>query len=186
MARPLSEEARTKMLAAASEIIVSDGMGACTVDEVARRSGVAKTTIYRHFTDADELSMAAFDNMVEQVATPDHGSLRADLREIVLAFREVVSHDTFKQLFADMLARAVRDPEFAKIYDEAQEVRHAPLRLAIRRGMARGEVDPEIDLETAMYFVQGPFVAKRLIEMNELTEHEIDSFLDLIVRALCP
>jgi hypothetical protein len=34
--------------------------------------------------------------------------------------------------------------------------------------------------------VQGPFVAKRLIEMNELTEHEIDSFLDLIVRALCP
>ena len=174
------------MMAAAQEIIVSDGMTACTVDEVARRSGVAKTTIYRHFADANELSMAAVDAMVEQVATPDHGSLRADLREIVLAFRQVVGHDTFKQLFAEMLARAVRDPDFATVYADAQESRHVPLRTAIQRGIARGEVDPEIDLETAMYFVQGPFVAKRLIEMSELSEAEIDVFLDLIVKALAP
>ena len=174
------------MLASAQEIIVSDGMAVCTVDEVARRSGVAKTTIYRHFDDANQLSMAAVDAMVEHVSAPDHGSLRADLREIVLAFRQVVGHDTFKQLFAEMLARAVRDPEFARVYTEAQETRHVPLRTAIQRGMARGEVDPEIDLETAMFFVQGPFVAKRLIEMDELTEQEIDVFLDLIVRALCP
>jgi AcrR family transcriptional regulator len=186
MARPLSEEARAKMLAAAQEIIISEGMSACTVDEVARRSGVAKTTIYRHFAGANELSMEAVEDMVEHVATPDHGSLRADLHEIIHAFRRVVSHQTFKQLFAEMLARAVRDPEFAKIYDEAQEMRHAPLRTAIQRGIARGEVDPEIDLETAMYFVQGPFVAKRLIEMDELTEAEIDDFLDLIVKALAP
>jgi len=186
MARPLSEAARAKMLTAAQEIIVTEGMNACTVDEVARRSGVAKTTIYRHFADANDLSMAAVDAMVDHVATPDHGSLRADLREIVYAFRRVVSHDTFKRLFAEMLARSVRDPEFAKIYDEAQEMRHAPLRIAIQRGMARGEVDPDIDLETAMYFVQGPFVSKRLIESAELTEDEIEVFLDLIVKALAP
>lgn len=186
MARPLSEAARAKMLAAAQQIIVTDGMHACTVDEVARRSGVAKTTIYRHFANADELSMAAVDAMVDHVTAPDHGSLRADLREIVMAFRKVVSHDSFRQLFADMLARAVRDPGFARVYEETQEMRHAPLRIAIQRGMARGEVDPEIDVETAMYFVQGPFVAKRLIETGELTEGEIDVFLDLICRALAP
>lgn len=174
------------MLATAQQVILADGMGACTVDEVARRSGVAKTTIYRHFRDANELSMAAVEDMVEHVSTPDHGSLRDDLHEIIMAFRRVVSHETFKQLFAEMLARAVRDHEFAKIYDEAQEMRHAPLRIAIQRGIARGEVDPEIDLETAMYFVQGPFVAKRLIEMDELTEVEIDRFLDLIIKALSP
>jgi len=186
MARPLSEAARAKMLGAAQQIIVGDGMQACTVDEVARRSGVAKTTIYRHFENADRLSMAAIDAMVEHVTAPDHGSQRADLRAIVMAFRKVVGHDTFRQLFAEMLARAVRDPDFARVYDEAQETRHAPLRVAIQRGMARGEVDPEIDIETAMYFVQGPFVAKRLIEIGELTEVEIDAFLDLICRALAP
>ena len=186
MARPLSEAARAKMLAAAHEVIVSDGLDACTVDEVARRSGVAKTTIYRHFANAEELSMAAIDSMIERVATPDHGSLLADLRDIVMAFREVVSHHTFQRLFADMLARSARDPEFAKLYETAQEMRHAPLRVALQRGMARGEVDPEIDLETAMYFVQGPFVAKRLIEMDDLSEDEIDVFLRLVLRALSP
>ena len=55
MARPLSEVARAKMLAAAHEVIVSDGLDACTVDEVARRSGVAKTTIYRHWASREAL-----------------------------------------------------------------------------------------------------------------------------------
>jgi AcrR family transcriptional regulator len=186
MARPLSEAARGKMLDAAQRIIVRMGLDACTIDEVARESGVAKTTIYRHFKNADDLGMAAVDSMIEQVASPDRGSLRSDLREIVMAFREVVSHHAFRQMFADLLARAVRDPEFARVYDEAQEMRHAPLRKALQRGMARGEVDPNIDLETAMYFVQGPFLAKRLIELSDLTEAEIDVFLDLICRALAP
>lgn len=186
MARPLSEAARAKMLQAAQGIIVNDGLDACTIDEVAKVSGVAKTTIYRHFRNADELGMAAVDCMIEHVATPDHGSLRGDLREIVMAFQQVVSHQAFRQMFADLLARAVRDPDFARLYDEAQEMRHAPLRKALQRGMARGEVDPDIDLETAMYFVQGPFVAKRLIELSDVTEAEIDVFLELICRALAP
>lgn len=186
MARPLSEEARTKMVAAAQMLIVDRGVDACTIDEVARQSGVAKTTIYRHFADADELATTAIDAMIDHVAAPDHGSLYADLREIVMAFRQVLRHESFRRLFADLLARSVHDPEFARVYEAAQEMRHAPLRLAIQRGMARGEVDPEIDLETAMYFVQGPFVAKRLIETGDLTEDEIEVFLRLVTRALSP
>src|SRR5690606_23080274 len=98
----------------------------------------------------------------------------------------IIRHEAFRRLFASMLSRAVSDPEFAKIYDQAQESRHVPLRIAIQRGIARGEVDPEVDVETAMYFVQGPFIAKRLIEIGDLTDREVDVFLDLIVRALAP
>jgi len=85
-----------------------------------------------------------------------------------------------------MLTRAVNDTEFAEVYDRAQEARHVPLRIALQRGIARGEVDPAIDLETAMYVVQGPFVAKRLIESKDITDREVDAFLDLVVRALSP
>jgi AcrR family transcriptional regulator len=186
MSRPLSLTARSKMLRSAQEIMSAHGIDACTVEEVARRSGVAKTTIYRHFGNADDLAMAAVDELIEDIASPDHGSLREDLRSIVLGFRTIVRHDAFRRLFASMLTRAVNDPEFAKVYDQAQETRHVPLRIAIQRGIARGEVDPSIDVETAMYFVQGPFVAKRLIEIGDLTDREIEVFLDLIVRALAP
>ena len=174
------------MLRAAQELMTQQGLDACTVEEIARRSGVAKTTIYRHFGSADELAVTAISEMIEEVEVPDLGSLRADLRSVVDAFRSIVRQDAFRRLFASMLTRAVNDPEFAKIYDQAQESRHVPLRIAIQRGIARGEVDPEIDVETAMYFVQGPFVAKRLIEIGDLGDREVEVFLDLIVRALAP
>ena len=174
------------MLRATQELLTSHGLDACTVEEIARRSGVAKTTIYRHFGSADEVAVAALAEMIEEVDVPDLGSLRADLRAVVDAFRSIARQDAFRRLFASMLSRAVGDPEFAKLYDQAQESRHVPLRIAIQRGMARGEVDPEVDVETAMYFVQGPFIAKRLIEVGDLTDREVDVFLDLIVRALAP
>lgn len=186
MARPLSAEARAKMLAASQQIIVECGLDACTLDEVARRSGVAKSTVYRHFRNLDELVVTAIDEMIEHVATPDHGSLRADLAAIVRAFTGIVKHTGFRQLFVSMLSRSLTDPEFASVYRDAQEVRHAPLRIAIQRGIARGEVDPEIDVEQAMFFVQGPFVAKRLIENEDISDRDLDVFLDLIVRALAP
>lgn len=186
MPRPLSQSARTKMIAAAQALITEQGLDACTIEEIARASGVAKTTIYRHFGGADGLAMAAIGEMIEEVEIPDLGSLRADLRAVVDAFRDLVHQDVFRRLFASMLTRAVVDPEFAKVYEQAQESRHVPLRIAIQRGIARGEVDPEIDVETAMYLVQGPFVAKRLIEIGDLADREIDVLLDLIVRALAP
>ena len=186
MPRPLSAAARAKMLEAAQQIITTEGIGACTIDAVARRSGVAKSTIYRHFANADDLAVTAINEMIEVVATPDQGSFRDDLRSIVMAFRDVVRHDTFRQLFVSMLSRAAVDDEYAAVYHQAQEMRHAPLRIAIQRGMARGEIDPGLDLELAMYFVQGPFVAKRLVELGELSDRDIEVFLDLIVKALAP
>jgi AcrR family transcriptional regulator len=186
MARPLSDSAHAEMVAAAQQIITNEGIGSCTIDAVARRSGVAKSTIYRHFANADALAIAAIDGLLAEVAIPDHGSLRDDLFSIVTAFRDVVRHDSFRRLFVSMLSRAATDEAFASVYHEAQEARHAPLRIAIQRGMARGEVDPNLDLERAMYFVQGPFVAKRLVELAELSDSDVDFFLDLILKALAP
>ncbi len=186
MARPLSTAAREKMIAAAQEVVTVDGVEACTIEEVARRSGVAKTTIYRHFADADELVIAAVSEMIQATVPPDTGSLQGDLRAVVLAFRSIVAHPTFRQLFATMLSRAITDPDYAELYRRAQELRHVPLRLALQRGLARGEVDPSIDLEQAMYFVQGPFVGKRMVDNVEVTDHDIDVFVDLITKALAP
>ena len=186
MSRPLSSAARAKMLRAARELLAADGLDACTVEEVSRRSGVAKTTIYRHFGSADELAADALSEMIEEIEVPDLGSLRADLRAIVEWFLGIVRQDAFPRLFASMLSRATTDPEFKRLHDRAQECRHAPLRVAIQRGIARGEVDPEIDIETALHFVQGPFLAKRMIASGHLSDREVETLLDLIVRALAP
>ena len=79
MARPRSEEARRKALAAATDLIVERGVGNLTIEEVAARSGVAKTTIYRHWPERGALILDTARVSFEHVATPDTGSLRGDL-----------------------------------------------------------------------------------------------------------
>lgn len=174
------------MVSTAQQIVIGEGVDACTIDEVARRSGVAKSTIYRHFANADELAISAVDEMIQETAAPDTGSFREDLRTIIVSFRAIVGHPSFLRLFANMLDRALRDPAYAELYRRAQGLRHQPIRLALQRGMARGEVDPSIDLDRAMYFVQGPFVGKRMVEHQDVTDEDIDVFLDLIAKALAP
>ena len=79
MARPRSEEARRKALAAAVDVIVDKGVGDLTIEEVALRSGVAKTTIYRHWPERASLIIDTVRSCFEHVSTPDTGSLRGDL-----------------------------------------------------------------------------------------------------------
>ena len=174
------------MLESAQQIIVDGGLDACTIDEVARESGVAKTTIYRHFKNADELSLSAIDSMISDIVVPDTGSLRTDLRAAVLGFRRILEHPSARKTWVTMLGRALHDPDFEGLYVRAQELRHSTLRRVLQRAMARGEVDPEIDLEQAMYFTQGPFVAKRFVEFDDLTDDDIEVFIDLVCRALTP
>lgn len=174
------------MLEAAQHVIVERGLGACTVDEVARQSGVAKTTIYRHFGNADELSLAAIDDMIGEIVAPDTGSLGSDLHAVVAGFRRILEHPSARRTWITLLGRALDDADFADLYMRAQELRHTSLRRVLQRGMSRGEVDPEIDIDQAMYFTQGPFVAKRFVEFDELTDDDIDVFVELICRALAP
>jgi AcrR family transcriptional regulator len=185
MPRTLSEDARAKMVATSQELLAERGVDGFSVDEVARRSGVAKSTIYRHFGSGEDLMLAAVDELVHHVEAPDTGAVGSDLRAVVRAFLEVVDRPELRGLFVSMLARARTDPEFAARLRAIKEQRHSPLRLVLQRGIARGEVDPEIDLEVAMHLVQSPFVAL-IVEDEELRDRDVDAYLELIGRALAP
>ena len=82
MGRPRSQAAREKVLEATAAIALSDGLSAVTIDRVARRSGVAKTTIYRHFEHRNALLIAALDPTTDAPDCPDTGALTVDLAAI--------------------------------------------------------------------------------------------------------
>ena len=173
------------MLTATRELIAVEGLDALTIDEVSRRSKVAKTTIYRHFGCGDELVLAAIDDLIEEIEPPDTGSLCGDLRAVVSSYLAITSVPSLRQLFVSMLNRSLVDDEFAAMYQSVKEQRHAPLRIVLQRAIAR-EVSPEIDLELAMHFVQGPFVAKRLIENDDVSDRDVEVLLDFVCRGLAP
>lgn len=174
------------MIAATQEVLLRDGVDAFTVDAVARTSGVAKSTIYRHYASGDELLLDAVAAMLHDVEPPDTGSFRGDLTVVIGQVLDVARTPALRRLLLSMLSRSIVDPEFADVYRRMKAQRHTPLRAVLQRAMARGEVAPDIDIELALQFVQGPFVVKRLIDNEDLSEREVAVFADLVERALAP
>ncbi|MFT7649007.1 MAG: AcrR family transcriptional regulator [Candidatus Poriferisodalaceae bacterium] len=184
MARTPSKEARAKMLRATAQILFRDGIGAVTVEAVARRSGVAKTTLYRHFGGLDGLVNATVADNVRQRAGPDTGSLKGDLREIQQNYLDLANSKTNREVFAWMMTRAIEDPAAAAHFRKERSEPRGPTVVALQRAIARGEVSPTIDIELASHVIQGPLMSKRFVDNSELTEDEFEALLDMILGAL--
>ncbi len=172
------------MLDAVREIIVERGVANCSVEAVAARSGVAKTTIYRHFGRLDDLVFAAVARDVSNTVTPDTGTLRGDLIEIQRHYVEVAQSATVRELFLWMAGRAAADPSLAELFRRVRIQPRGPTMIALKRAIARGELDPSTDLDMAMHMIQGPFISMRIIDNADIDSDEIETMVDMAVRAL--
>jgi AcrR family transcriptional regulator len=184
MARTLSSTARTAALEAVREIVLSDGVHACTVDEVARRSGLAKTTVYRHFPSVDLMVLAAIDGMVKAAPDVDTGSLRGDLAEIMGRYVAIAKHPRMAELYAWMLTRSTLDAEFAAAARAVRVQTDGATVLALQRAIARGEMPASIDIPLAMHLVQGAFTVQRMFDGPTLTANQFDRLIDWCAAAL--
>lgn len=184
MARPLSASARTKSLEAAQNLLVDVGVDGFTIDEVARRSGVAKSTIYRHWPNSGELLIAAADGLVVPFATPDTGSLRSDLREFVLNVTAYMGDDSMRQLCLGVMSAAAGDPEFARVHQDFVDGRREPLRSILERAQIRGEIPRELNLVRAVTFVEGPFFIHTVVRGLPMTKESAEELLDLVIAGL--
>ena len=76
---PRRARSRARVLEAAVAILGEDGQPGLTIEAVAARSGVAKTTIYRQFADRDELHVAAVHSVAPTMPMPTTDDLQADV-----------------------------------------------------------------------------------------------------------
>jgi len=184
MARPPSKAARAKLLRATAELLREGGVGAVSIEAVARRAGVAKTTLYRHFGGIDGLVFAAAAASVSDVDGPDTGSLIGDLREIQRRYLDIARSSVNREVFAWMLTRAMHSPEAAALFRRERIQPRGPTVVALQRAIARGELPPTTNIEMAMHVIQGPLISKRIVDNSDLTEDELDTLLEMTLRAL--
>jgi AcrR family transcriptional regulator len=184
MARPLSSDARRKMLDATRAVIADVGPDALTIDEIARRSGVAKTTIYRHFPSTNALILNALADIPASVTAPDTGDLKRDLRDIIDQFIAVAADGTVRQMMLHALDTGPDDPEFVKIHTELREGRRNPIRTALEQARARGEIPADLDTDLAATVIEAPFIVQRLIADLPVADGDIDTILDLLLPGL--
>jgi AcrR family transcriptional regulator len=184
MSRPLSQEARLKALAAAEDVLRELGVEGFSIDEVARRSRVAKSTIYRHFSSSNELLIQVLDRMIEMYPTPDTGSLRDDLVSFVNARMEMINEQAWQRIFRGVHNRATSDPEFARIHARFMRDKQAPIHAIVEYAKVRGDIHPGLDTELASDLIVGPLFVRSHFSAQPLTSDTVYGLIDLIVAAL--
>ncbi len=184
MARPRSEEAREAALAATVDVILTSGVEGVTFEEVAARSGVAKTTLYRHFGTKQAMVAAAAGSCFVEIATPDSGDLAEDLRTIFDRFKQVEEVRRLPDVMPALLSASLSDPELHELVTAMLEERRRPIRTALQLAQLRGEISRDLDLDIALALLIGPFVQRRTIDRAEVTPEFRDAVLASVVAGL--
>jgi AcrR family transcriptional regulator len=188
LGRPRDARADRAILEATRELIAEVGVYGFRTDDVAARARVGKGAIYRRYRSKDELVTAAVAALVDkEIAVPDTGSTRADLlilmREAVALYRGSAAGRLMPNLIGAMaekpdLARAVRDGFLAS--------RRGALSEVLRRGVERGDLRPDLDVELALDVLGGPLFYRLLVTGGPLDEHLAEGVADLILRGFGP
>jgi AcrR family transcriptional regulator len=155
--RPRSQQAHQAILDATNEILEQIGFVDLTIDEVAQRAGVSKTTIYRRWSTKGTLVFEAFSaDFLARQPLPDTGSLRGDLLGALRAWIRVVKGTVRGRTLVGLIAEVQRDPELAEMWREhfLSPVR-SQHRVMVERALSRGELLPETDPEVVLDLVYG-------------------------------
>lgn len=178
MARPRSEEARRRTIEATIEALLELGAEGLTMEEIAERSGVAKSTIYRHFGTRENLLAESVRSCVVEQSTPDSGSLAEDLTDLFTRYDESAETKRLNELIPLLIDAARRDADMREVLDALLAERQRPMRTVLKLAQARGEIDPDLDLDVAVAVLIGPFTYRRMVQDAEIT----DEFVTAVVR----
>ncbi|MGW7057251.1 TetR/AcrR family transcriptional regulator [Streptomyces sp. NPDC054904] len=137
---------RAAVLAATVEELAAVGYTALTVERVAQRAGVHKTTIYRNWQHHDRLVAEALaGHFADDVPVPDTGSVEGDLRELARSLVATLTSPVGRALLATVLSDAARVPELAEIKKAFFEDRFRRAVPVVTRAVERGELPVDTD-----------------------------------------
>ncbi|MCH8983422.1 MAG: TetR/AcrR family transcriptional regulator, partial [Acidobacteria bacterium] len=110
---PRTTRIRDIVLQAVIELLVAEGAGAVTALRVSKHAGVARSTIYQHWPDQNNLLLDAIDRiMIPDVPTSITNNLEEDLTTALANLRRRMTKQPFRALFATLLDHANRDKAF--------------------------------------------------------------------------
>jgi len=169
---------------AAVETLAAVGFDRFSVEEVALRAGVAKTSIYRRFAGRDALLSAALQRLNDELPpVPEQGPVRDRLRAVLDAVRSSCS--TLRGPILDH-ANASGDPQvMTLVHDLVLEPRRRILVQIIEEGIASGELRADLDPHAAVACLVGPMLFLRTWgRFGRELDQPVDRILSLVLEGV--
>ena len=185
-ADPRVARTRAAVLNAGIDLLAERGYPGFTIDAIVARTGIAKTTIYRHWPSRDSLLTAVISHLDGGGALPDTGSVRRDLT-IFLTGRVQMAHTRqWQRCMPALVEAAALDPGLARIISTLTASYLSQLQALLRRGRDRGEIRHDISLELAASALMGTFAFRRLLLHKNPTTTQVTAVLDMLLDGISP
>jgi AcrR family transcriptional regulator len=185
--RPRDERADRAILAATLELMAENGVHDLRMDDVADRAGVGKATIYRRYRSKDELITAAVAELVSEIHVPDTGRTGSDLLALMRSAVDVYRGSVEAAVMPSLVEAMSRDAGLARLVREGFLTgRRAALRAVLDRGVERGDLRSDLDVELALDVLGGPLFYRLLITGGSIDEQLAEGVVELILRGFAP
>ncbi|HEX2316591.1 MAG TPA: TetR/AcrR family transcriptional regulator, partial [Thermomonospora sp.] len=187
--RPRSARAEQAILAATIDLLAEEaGVAAVSIEAVAARAGVGKTTIYRRWPNKEKLIVDALATIKHPIPEPAGRSAREDLLTLARALGQEQARK-HGRCFWNVLGGADRHPELLERYRrEVIEPRREVIRGVLRRGMESGELRADLDVDVAIALLVGSMTlqGRALAPMQSLPPDFAEQVVDSLLRGLAP
>ena len=157
----LDPEADRLILTAAKRLLRKVGYARLTIDGVAREASVARTTVYRRYRNKADLVSAAIDSLRDPSKRPESGHARQDL----VAHVENMRRNFDMSLAGTLLMEEPHNPRLIELFRERMvRPRRQIMRDSIEKGIERGQIRADLDVERVLDYLLGALFAAFLTQ----------------------
>lgn len=171
---------------AIQDVLAEHGWRGTTVERVAERAGIARTTVYRRHGSLHGVMLLLMGDIYAQVPVPDTGSLRRDLvilmRDIVTVWRD----PAHVQYLSALVAAQHENADLARAYLQQFEHRRAATSQIVVRAIERGELASDVDGDLLLDLLAGIVAQRVLLRRLPLTDDFPEMIVDQLLAGFAP
>lgn len=170
------------MLRAATDLLVESGPRGVTVDAVAEESGVAKSTLYRHWASRDELLVDVVRcNIPDLVELDLDAGFETSLRRLLADAATNLADPEWSRIIPAMMSLQVTMPDVAAFIEADRVAKTTVLKALLDTGAREGIVPAGLDAEQTSRILFGPLIYSALVgqhdRLDDLAQHIVDRFI---------
>jgi AcrR family transcriptional regulator len=164
------QRSKKAVLTTTFQLLSETGLSGVSIDAISRRSGVAKTTIYRHWPSRSALVLDACSRLRPKSEAPDTGNLKDDVTVLALNLASRLRTARWATVLPSMIDAAERDPELADLHSRMHAEMTTAFRSVIERAQQRGELSRHRRSTEVVAMILGPLFYRRWFSREPLDE----------------
>lgn len=178
---PRVERSRRLILDATLDELADAGYGAMTIESIAKRAGVGKATVYRHWNGKLDLVESALDHMKADLEVPETGTARERIAEMLRWIADYLGDPRRSACLPAMVSAAHYDDAVRTFHHRFSAERRQVMVGLVEDGIRAGEFDRGLDPQLIAEALVGPLFYRRLMTPEPFPAGEVDRVVDLVL-----